>query len=110
MSIRAGPLSRIGAISDAESSRRQPEHVAAIRSLWDILVFAMVQFIGTNMQRPMFGDPSGLTDTMWDMIVNALGALATSALGWWCMVRREHSFIEVRTRKVIERNPWLYRW
>ncbi len=80
-----------------------------VGTLWEIFEFAMDQIVGTNMQKPMLGDLSGLTDTMWDMIVNALGALAISALGWWYMKRREHSFIEVWIRKFIERNPRLFR-
>lgn len=81
----------------------------AVGTLWEIFEFAMDQFAGTTMQKPMLGDPSGLTDTMWDMIVNTLGALAISAMGWWYMIRREHSFIEVWIRKFIERNPRLFR-
>jgi hypothetical protein len=45
----------------------------------------------------------------WDMVVNALGALAISALGRWHMTQREQSFIEVWVRKFIERNPRLFR-
>lgn len=81
----------------------------AVGALWEIFEFAMDQFVGTNMQKAMLGDPSGLTDTMWDMIVNTLGALAISALGWWYMEQRERSFIEVWIRKFIERNPHLFR-
>jgi uncharacterized membrane protein YjdF len=46
----------------------------ALGTLWEIFEFAMDQIFGLEMQKPMFGDPSGLTDTMWDMIVNAIGA------------------------------------
>lgn len=81
----------------------------AVGTLWEIFEFAMDQLAGTNMQKPMLGDPSGLTDTMWDMIVNALGALAISTLGGWHMARRGHSFIEVWIHKFIERNPRLFR-
>ena len=81
----------------------------AVGALWEIFEFAMDQIVGTNMQKPMLGDPSGLTDTMWDMIVNTLGALAISALGWWYMERRERSFIEVWIGKFIQRNPRLFR-
>ena len=80
-----------------------------VGTLWEIFEFAMDQLVGTNMQKPMLGDPSGLTDTMWDMIVNALGALAVSALGGWYMQQREHSFIETWIRKFIEHNPRLFR-
>ena len=80
-----------------------------VGTLWEIFEFAMDQVIGTNMQKPMLGDPSGLTDTMRDMIVNTLGALAISALGWWYMERNERSFIEVWIGRFIERNPRLFR-
>ena len=80
-----------------------------VGTLWEIFEFAMDQIVGTNMQKPMLGDSSGLTDTMWDMIVNALGALVISALGWWYMKRDERSFIETWIRKFIERNPHLFR-
>lgn len=46
--------------------------------------FAMDQFLGTNVQKPMLGDPSGLADTMWATIVNALGSLTIGVLGGWC--------------------------
>ncbi|MBK6289460.1 MAG: hypothetical protein IPJ33_04940 [Gammaproteobacteria bacterium] len=36
---------------------------------------------GPAPEKNMLGDPSGLTDTIWDMVVNALGALAISTLG-----------------------------
>jgi len=81
----------------------------AVGALWEIFEFSMDQFFGTNMQKPMFDDPSGLTDTMWDMIVNTLGALLICALGWRYMVRRKQSFIEAWINKFIERNPHLFR-
>ena len=81
----------------------------SVGTTWEIFEFAMDQIVGTNMQKPMLGDPSGLTDTMWDMIVNALGALTTSIFGWWYMHQEEHSFIELWILKFIERNPRLFR-
>lgn len=81
----------------------------AVGALWEIFEFAMDQIVGTTMQKPMFGDPSGLTDSMWDMIVNTVGALVICALGWWYMVKRQQSFIEAWIRKFIERNPHLFR-
>lgn len=79
-----------------------------VGTLWEIFEFAMDQVAGTTMQKLMLGDPSGLTDTMWDMIVNALGALAISALGGWYMTQQQRSFIEVWIQKFIERNPRLF--
>ncbi len=81
----------------------------ATGAVWEIFEFAMDRLLGANMQKPMFGDPSGLTDTMWDLIVDTLGAFAISALGWWYMRRGERSFIESWIRKFIARNPRMFR-
>src|SRR5699024_10767570 len=48
----------------------------SIGAVWEIFEFAMDALAGMNMQKPFLGDPSGLTDTMWDLIMDALGALA----------------------------------
>ncbi len=80
----------------------------AIGTLWEIFEFSMDQVFGLRMQKPMFSDPSGLTDTMWDLIVDTLGALAISALGWWYMRRGAKSFIEDWISKFIAGNPQLF--
>lgn len=77
--------------------------------LWEIFEFGMDRLFGMSMQKPMFGDPSGLTDTMWDLILDALGALVISLLGWWYMKHRQISFIEAWIRKFIASNPRLFR-
>jgi len=77
----------------------------AVGGLWEIFEFAMDSFFGTVMQKPMLGDPSGLTDTMWDMIVNTIGAAIISTMGWWYMMRERRSFIDVWIDKFIDRNP-----
>jgi hypothetical protein len=51
-------------------------------AMWEIFEFAMDQLAGTTMQKPMFDDPSGLTDTMWDLIIDATGAILASGMGW----------------------------
>lgn len=81
----------------------------AVGAIWEIFEFGMDQFFGLNMQKEMLGDPSGLTDTMWDLILDAIGAFLISAIGWWYMVRDESSFIERWIQKLIERNPQLFR-
>jgi len=78
-------------------------------ALWEIFEFAMDSFFGLQMQKPMLGDDSGLTDTMWDLIVDAVGAFAISTLGWWYMRHDEESFIENWIQKFIEKNPRLFR-
>lgn len=77
----------------------------AVGSLWEIFEFSMDAMVGTRMQKAMFNDPSGLTDTMWDMIVNILGALLISTLGWWYMKREQQSFFDAWIQKFIQRNP-----
>ena len=81
----------------------------AVGTVWEIFEFTVDQVFGTTMQKPMLGDPSGLTDTMWDLIVDALGALMISAFGWWHMKRNKRSFIDVWIDRFIERNPRLFR-
>ncbi len=80
-----------------------------VGALWEVFEFAMDGLFGLNMQKPMLADPSGLTDTMWDLIVDALGALAISVLGWWYMHRKVRSFIGVWIREFIRRNPRFFR-
>ena len=48
----------------------------SIGTLWEIFEFLMDSLFGFDMQK------SGLIDTMWDLIVDALGALVISVLGY----------------------------
>jgi len=80
----------------------------AVGALWEIFEFAMDRTFGLNMQKPMFGDESGLTDTMWDLIIDAVGALAISVFGWRHMSLRKNFFVERWIAKFIDRNPSLF--
>lgn len=77
----------------------------AVGALWEIFEYSMDLIFGTNMQKAMFNDPSGLTDTMWDMIVNTVGAALISVLGWWYMKHDRRSFIDAWIHKFIQKNP-----
>lgn len=81
----------------------------AIGALWEIFEFSMDRLFGMNMQKPMLGDPSGLTDTMFDLILDTLGALAVSLFGWFYMHAGKRSFIESGIHKFIEKNPRFFR-
>lgn len=81
----------------------------AVGAGWEMFEFTMDRLFGANMQKPMLGDPSGLTDTMWDLIVDTIGAFVISGFGWRYMRRGERSFIEAWIHKFIERNPRLFR-
>lgn len=75
----------------------------ALGALWEIFEFAMDQVFAMNMQK------SGLRDTMWDLIVNCIGAVVIAFLGWGYL-RKEgiNSFLEKWIHKFIERNPRLF--
>jgi hypothetical protein len=53
----------------------------ALGTLWEIFEYFMDLNFGFNMQK------SGLRDTMWDMIVNAVGAFLASLYGYFYMRR-----------------------
>jgi hypothetical protein len=73
-------------------------------SIWEIFEFAMDQLFGLNMQK------SGIVDTMWDMIVNAIAAFAISLLGYGYMKTAEvDSFLERMIHRFIRENPKLFR-
>lgn len=80
-----------------------------VGTLWEIFEFGMDQLFGTTMQKPMLGDLSGLTDTMWDLIVDILGAAVISCFGWWNMKRNTRPFLDRWIGKLIEDNPRMFR-
>jgi len=79
-----------------------------IGTLWEIFEFSMDQFFALNMQKTMLGDSSGLTDTMWDMIVNALGACIISIMGWRYLKGKQTLFVRDWIRSFIQKNPSLF--
>lgn len=81
----------------------------AVGALWEVFEYGVDQTFGTNMQKPRLGDPSGLTDTMWDLSFDVIGALLISAFGWWYMVLDERSFIENWIDKFNRHNRHLFR-
>lgn len=72
-------------------------------TLWEIFEFGMDWIFGLTMQKSMLGDASGLTDTMWDMIVNAAGAAAVSLAGWRYLLYN-------RRNRVADRIGRFVRW
>ncbi len=74
-----------------------------IGAIWEIFEFSMDQIFGMNMQK------SGLVDTMWDLIVDAIRALIISFLGWGYIKTREvDSFLERWIREFMENNPHMF--
>ena len=68
-------------------------------ALWEIFEFAMDSLFGLNMQK------SGLVDTMWDLIVDAAGALAIALLGYGYLKKAAgESFLERWIARFIQAN------
>jgi hypothetical protein len=75
-----------------------------IGTSWEIFEYAMDQIFGLNMQK------SGLQDTMWDLIVDAAGAMIIAVLGYGYLQTHEtDSFLERWIDRFIESNPRLFR-
>ena len=74
-------------------------------ALWEIFEFAMDQSLGTNMQK------SGLVDTMWDLIVDSLGAIVIALLGWsYLRTAGNNSFLERWIVSFVQANPRLFKF
>lgn len=58
----------------------------SIGGVWEIFEFAMDQIFGLNMQK------SGLVDTMWDLIVDCLGACVGASAGYVYLKAGEGTF------------------
>ena len=75
----------------------------AIGSLWEIFEFFVDSTFGLNMQK------SGLVDTMWDLIVNTLGALFVSILGYFYLKGEKSVIFSRMVTKFVEKNSQLRR-
>ncbi len=72
-------------------------------ALWEIFEYAMDSLFGMNMQK------SGLVDTMWDLIVDTVGAFAIALLGFGYLRQAgTESFLEQWIQRFIEGNPRLF--
>lgn len=76
----------------------------AIGAVWELFEFGVDQTLGTTMQKPRAGDPSGLTDTMWDLAVDLTGAAIVSLFGWWRMRSSRAGWLS----RWIRQNPQLF--
>lgn len=75
-------------------------------AVWEIFEFSMDSLFGMNMQKEMLGDPSGLTDTMWDLIADTAGAAVICFLGLgYLRTAGTESFLERWISSFIEANP-----
>ena len=72
-------------------------------ALWEIFEFGMDSLFGLNMQK------SGLVDTMWDLIVDTVGAGVIALLGYgYLTTARNESFLERWIARFIRANRRLF--
>jgi hypothetical protein len=81
----------------------------ALGVLWEILEFLMDVTLGTVMQTPTPGDPSGLTDTMIDLILDGIGAFIVAAYGFYFVRHGSRSFISDWITRFVNENPAWFR-
>jgi len=74
----------------------------AIGALWEIAEFTVDSLAGTTMQK------SGLVDTMWDLIVDAGGALFTSFIGFLYIKGGKTRIFHRILDRWIKHNPELF--
>lgn len=81
-----------------------------VGALWEIFEFGMDQVFGMDMQKAMLDDPSGLTDTMWDLVVDTIGGLVIAVLGYgYLKAAGNESFLIRWIHAFVEHNPRLFR-
>lgn len=73
----------------------------AIGAVWEIFEFAMDQLLGINMQK------SGLIDTMRDLIVDSVGALLVSLIGYFYIKGKKTPLFNRLLDKFRNENPKL---
>lgn len=74
-----------------------------IGSVWEIFEFAMDQNFGLNMQK------SGLDDTMWDLIVNTIGAMLGALVGFLYLKDWNLGGLTLALREFVAMNRHYFR-
>lgn len=74
----------------------------AFGAVWEIFEFAMDEIFGFNMQK------SGLVDTMWDLIVDAIGALIMAFIAGRYIKNGGVGWVRRLTAKFMHENRGLF--
>jgi hypothetical protein len=72
-------------------------------ALWEIFEFGMDQIFGLNMQK------SGLVDTMWDLILNTIGASLGAFAGFLYLKNRSMTGLTQILQEFITKNRRFFR-
>lgn len=73
----------------------------AIGALWEIFEFTMDQLFGLSMQK------SGLIDTMYDLIVDTVGAVIASVAGFYYLAERKKTGLNAVIHEAVVENKEL---
>lgn len=71
----------------------------SVGALWEIFEFSMDCIFGLNMQK------SGLVDTMWDLIVDSIGAAVAAIYGYLYAKNKEKGFFNDQINTFLRKNP-----
>jgi hypothetical protein len=71
--------------------------------LWEVFEFAMDQTLGLNMQK------SGLIDTMWDLILDAVGASLGAFAGFLYLKGRQLTGLTAMLQEFVQKNRRFFR-
>ena len=71
--------------------------------VWEIFEFTLDQTLGLNTQK------SGLVDTMWDLIVDCLGAAVGAAAGFVYLKDLKGWVLAATLREFVSKNSALFR-
>lgn len=74
----------------------------AVGVFWEIFEFAADSFLGLNMQK------SGLVDTMWDLIVDCLGALFASLTGFIYLTQGKPFYFKKAIKDFLSKNSQFF--
>jgi hypothetical protein len=73
----------------------------SIGAMWEIYEFGMDQLLGWNMQK------TGLMDTMWDLIINAIGGFLAASAGYAYLKGGRGSLVGSLIDRFFQSNPRL---
>jgi hypothetical protein len=75
----------------------------SVGALWEVFEFGMDQIFDLKMQK------SGLIDTMWDLIVDTLGATTGALAGFFFLKRREFGGLTPLIHQFVAQNRRFFR-
>ncbi len=74
----------------------------AIGVFWEIVEFGLDNALGLTMQK------TGIADTMWDLIVDSLGAGVIAIIGYFYTRKGEFLLFDRMVHRFVEKNPRVF--